>query len=167
MPPRETTCLEIIREARARAEQLQADRNASADKAAQRAQYTLVGIRWLHDEVYYDVEFEERLMEVKDFFDLMTSHLKPKLLVEFSSPTVEELERQPSMPGSVVRVKWRKASFGIDEIDPEKAVRFLEQRRLNQQLSVAPMPERLLCWMPGEVCDYLMVDDEVYKLYRL
>lgn len=166
MPPQEVTCLEIIREARSRAEQIQADGNACEDKAAQRAPYKLVGIRSLHCVVYYDADFEERSMTVAEFFSLRASQLKPKLLVEDSSPTLDELERHSPTSGSIVRVKWRMASFEINDIDPEKALRFLQHRRLNQQLSVCPMPERLLYWSPGEVFDSLVVDEESSRLYH-
>lgn len=166
MPPKETTCLEIIHEARARADELKAAGNASEDKAAQRASYKLVGIRWLHGVVYYDAEFEERLMTSAELSSVKASQSKPKPSVDYSSPTLEELERQPPTPGSIVRIKWRMASFEIDDIDPEKVLRFLERRRMNQQLSVCPMPEKLLYWSPGEVWDFLKVDEKSFELYH-
>lgn len=166
MPPKETTCLEIIHEARSRAEELKAAGNASEDKAAQRGRYELVGIRWLPNAVYYDAEFEEGPMTVTDFFALRASHSKPKPLVEYSSPTVEELETQPLTHGLVVRIKWRTASFEIDDIDREKALRFLGHRRLIQQLSVCSIPEKLLYWSPGEVWDLLKVDEKSFELYH-
>lgn len=159
--------MDTIHEAREIAEQLQTAGSSGEDKAARRAPYDLVGIRWVDGVLYYDAKFQETTMGYTQFSELVASELKPKPLVESMKATPPMVTgRQSTSLEPTIRVKWLPASFEIDDINPEKALRLLENRGMKQQLSGYPQPEHLLCWLPGREWDTVVVDEETYYLYH-
>lgn len=164
MSPQEANCMGIICEARAQAEQLRAAGSPSEDQAAQRAPYRLVGIRWVDGVLYYEAEFEEKEIPSTEYSSLMARRSKPKLLVRSNSSS--GAEGHSTSLGSTVRIKWITASFEIHEIDPEKALRLLENQRLVQHLSACPPPKNLLYCVLGRDWDTVKVDEEGCEVHH-
>lgn len=166
MSNREPSCLDIVLEARETAEQLQVADDCHEDKAAQRAPYDVVGIRWIKHTMYYEADFEETVIGQRRFLELTESlpehtWVQRKELVVPVGVGWQSVFLEPTF-----RVKWRSALFMINEIDPSKALRLLKDGRLHQQMSCLPLPERLLYWTQCEHHDTVLVDGTCTRLYR-
>lgn len=160
------SCLDIVLEARETAEQRQAADDRYEDQAAQRAPYNVVGIRWINHAIYYEVDFQETVIGQKRFLEL-TESLPEHTWVQWKELAVSEgVGWQSGFPEPILRVKWRSASFKINEIDPSKALRLLQDGRLHQQMSCLPLPKRLFYWTQCEHYDTVIVDGMCSRLYR-
>lgn len=117
-------------EARETAEQLQAADGRHEDKAAQRAPYDVVGIRWINHTMYYEANFEETVIRQKWFLEL-TESLPEHTWVQWKELAVSlGVGWQSVFPEPILRVKWWSASFKINEIDPSKALRRVKSLRM-------------------------------------